>query len=162
MHTTRLGLEFATRQNSVDQLQASLSDLIDLRLTVKQAHWTVSGPRFQQLHELFDSFVGPLDAEIDTVAERIATLSGTPDGRSVSVGQNSQLEAYPLAIDEGQIHLERLADRFAAVGNRVRQGISAIDEAGDATSADVLTGTLRLLDKQLWFLEAHLTPAKAG
>lgn len=161
MHTTRLGLEFATRQKSVDLLQTSLSELIDLRLTVKQAHWTVTGARFVQLHELFDSFVAPLDEEIDTVAERIATLSGTPDGRSVSVGQNSELEAYPLALEDGEVHLVQLADRFAAVGNRVRTAVGAAEEAGDASTADLLTGTSRMLDKQLWLLEAHLIPVKA-
>jgi starvation-inducible DNA-binding protein len=38
----------------------------------------------------------------------------------------------------------------------VRAGIAATDEAGDADTADLLTGLSRALDKALWMLEAHL------
>ena len=38
----------------------------------------------------------------------------------------------------------------------VREGIDSTDEAGDADTADLLTGLSRMLDKQLWMLEAHL------
>lgn len=125
-------------------------------LAVKQAHWTVRGPHFQQLHELFDSFVTPLDTEIDELAERIATLGGTPDGRVEAVARAAGLAEYPLAATSGTDHLAALADRFAALGNTARNGIDTADSAGDADTADLLTATSRLLDQSLWFLEAHL------
>ena len=155
MHATRIGLSTEIRKEAVDLLQSALADLIDLRLSVKQAHWTVVGTRFQQLHELFDSFVAPLDDEIDTIAERIATLGGTPDGRSVSVGQNSRLDTFPLGLIDGDVQIENLASRFALVGDAVRKSIDKVDAIGEADAADILTGVSRFLDKSLWFLEAH-------
>ncbi|WP_420012049.1 DNA starvation/stationary phase protection protein Dps [Tateyamaria sp.] len=153
MRQTRLGLSENTRAVSAELLQNNLAEALNLRLAIKQAHWTVRGPHFQQLHELFDSFVAPLDAEIDEIAERLATLGGTPDGRAeTAAGSNP----YPLDATSGKSHLSALADRFAALGNTVRDAIDATDAAGDADTAHLLTGTSRFLDQSLWFLEAHL------
>ncbi len=161
MRTTRLGLPDNARRASSELLQGILFDALDLRLNVKHAHWTVRGERFQQLHTLFDSFVAPLDAEIDTIAERIAAPGGTPDGRVGQVSQGSQLICYPEAAQSGAAHLEALADRFAALGDRVRGAIDEAAEIGDADTSDVFTATSRFLDQSLWFLEAHLDPAHA-
>lgn len=159
MRQTRLGLSKDARTASIKTLQSALTDTLNLRLAVKQAHWTVRGPHFQQLHELFDSFVEPLDTEIDEMAERIATLGGVPDGRAETVAGAATLQAYPLDAEKGDVHLSALADRFAAVGNLLREGIDTTDEAGDADTADLLTATSRFLDQSLWFLEAHLDGA---
>jgi starvation-inducible DNA-binding protein len=156
MRQTRLGLSENARKTSISILQTGLSDALSLRLAVKQAHWTVRGPHFQQLHELFDSFVEPLDSEIDEIAERIATLGGTPDGRVEAVAKTASLAEYPVAATSGTDHLTALADRFAALGNTARDGIDVADSAGDADTADLLTATSRFLDQSLWFLEAHL------
>lgn len=155
MRKSRLGLEDNARTAAVELLQSVMFDTLDLRLAVKQAHWNVTGPRFQQLHLLFDTFVAPLDAEIDTMAERIATLGGKPDGRSGAIASGTDLDAYPDATG-GNAHIAALADRFAAVGDKTRKGIDEADEIGDADTADILTATSRFLDQSLWFLEAHL------
>jgi len=42
------------------------------------------------------------------------------------------------------------------VGAAVRTAIAFADEQGDAATADVMTEIARGLDKQLWYLEAHL------
>ena len=49
-----------------------------------------------------------------------------------------------------------LADRYAALAKTTREAIDTADKAEDADTADLFTGISRELDKQLWFLEAHL------
>ena len=52
--------------------------------------------------------------------------------------------------------LAALIDRYSAFANAVRENIDDTDEAGDAGTADLLTEVSRGIDKQLWFLEAHV------
>jgi starvation-inducible DNA-binding protein len=49
-----------------------------------------------------------------------------------------------------------LADRLSAFGKLARAAIDAADEAGDKDTADLFTGVSRQMDKDLWFIEAHL------
>lgn len=52
--------------------------------------------------------------------------------------------------------LKALVERYAAVGNGVRESIDTSDKAGDAATADMFTDIQRDLDQWLWFMEAHL------
>lgn len=58
LNTTRIDLAADTRRKVVALLQQQLADTFDLFSQIKQAHWTVSGPQFIALHELFDKFAG--------------------------------------------------------------------------------------------------------
>lgn len=156
MRPTRIALADNARKTSIDLLQQVLADALDLRLATKQAHWIVRGSHFQQLHELFDNFVGPLDDEIDGVAERLATLGGVPDGRVQTVARTTGLPAYVIDYEIGPDHVAGLADRFAMLSNSVRTAIDETATAGDAVTSDLLTGMSRMLDQNVWFLESHL------
>ena len=156
MPKTRNDLPDNTRKAMIALLNARLVDTIDLRLAVKQAHWNVKGPNFIALHELFDQIQARVDTFADDIAERSVSLAGVVAGTSQAVSKGSQLEPYPAdAIDE-KTHLQALADRLAAYGKLARAAIDAADEAGDKNTADLFTGVSRQIDKDLWFIEAHL------
>ena len=156
MPKTRNDLPDNTRKAMIALLNARLIDAIDLRLAVKQAHWNVKGPNFIALHELFDQIQARVDTFADDIAERSVSLAGVVAGTSQAVSKGSQLEPYPAdAIDE-KTHLQALADRLAAYGKLARAAIDAADEAGDKNTADLFTGVSRQIDKDLWFIEAHL------
>jgi starvation-inducible DNA-binding protein len=156
MPKTRNDLPDNTRKAMIALLNARLVDTIDLRLAVKQAHWNVKGPNFIALHELFDQIQGRVDTFADDIAERSVALAGVVAGTSQAVAKATQLEAYPTnAVDE-KAHLEALADRLSAYGKLAREAINAADEAGDKDTADLFTGVSRQIDKDLWFIEAHL------
>ncbi len=157
MYKTRHGLAADTREQIASLLQHSLNSALDLRLATKQAHWAVRDRNFIALHELFDGFVAPLDEEIDQIAERIAALGAVPNGVVQAVAAASALSPYPADAVAGSEHLTALADRFAELGNTVREQIDQTADLGDADTSDLLTGFSRMLDQSLWFLEAHLT-----
>src|SRR3990170_8525546 len=90
------------RDPIVDDLQASLAELIDLSLIGKQAHWNVVGPNFRSIHLQLDEIVDTARLSSDRVAERIATLGSVAEGRSGPVAANSKLPAFP----DGQVQVE--------------------------------------------------------
>lgn len=156
LHATHNDLGANVREVSVGALNATLVDTIDLTNSVRMAHWTVRGTHFAGLHKLFETFYGDLAAVTDDVAERIVQLGGTPDGSTQLVGEKTRLTPYPTELREGMDHVKALTTRYAALAKAVREGIEATDEAGDADTADLLTGLSRQIDKALWMLEAHL------
>ena len=156
MPNTRNDLPDNTRKAMIALLNARLADTIDLRLSVKQAHWNVKGPTFIALHELFDQIQGRVDSFADDIAERAVQLGGFAAGASATVAKTSQLDAYPTEVTDEKQHLKLLADRIGAYGKLARQGIDAAEESGDKDTADLFTGVSRSIDKDLWFIEAHL------
>ncbi|MCQ4160586.1 DNA starvation/stationary phase protection protein Dps [Roseomonas sp. GC11] len=156
LRATRNDLGENAKKVSVSVLNATLADTIDLTNCVRMAHWTLRGPNFIGLHTMLEGFYNELFATADDVAERLVQLGGTPDGTSQIVAEKSRLPAYPQATTAALAHVKELADRFASLAKSVREGIDSTDEAGDADTADLLTGLSRDLDKKVWMLEAHL------
>ena len=86
----------------------------------------------------------------------IYSPGGAPAGTSQAVSGGTKLAAYPADIFDAKAHLTALAERFAAYGKLAREAINVADEAGDKDTADLFTGVSRQIDKDLWFIEAHL------
>ena len=160
MHLTRIDLPEPKRATVTRILNERLAELIDLKLQIKQAHWNVKGPNFISLHKLFDEFAGTVEEQIDETAERITALGGTAEGTLAAVASRTSLPAYSVTLTSGRGHIDALASAMAAVGKVTRLAIDETAGLGDADSADLLTGISRELDKQLWFLEAHLQSAE--
>ncbi|WP_428390555.1 DNA starvation/stationary phase protection protein Dps [Lichenicoccus sp.] len=156
LHPTRNTINSNARTVAIALLSARLLDGIDLALITKQAHWNLKGPQFIGIHEMLDGFRSQQDDWNDKTAERITALAGTAIGTSQGIAKGSQLEPYPTDIYRIADHLAALIDRYAVVANAVRQSIDEADEAGDPDTADLFTEISRGLDKQLWFLEAHV------
>jgi starvation-inducible DNA-binding protein len=154
VNDTRINLPANTRQAVCDTLNQVLANLFDLHSQTKQAHWTVRGPNFWQLHKLFDEAASAIEGFVDEVAERIATLGGLPRGTVRMAAQGSQLPDFPEKFEDIG-HVVTLAERFAVAANHVREQIDNTDKQGDKDTSDLLTEISRELDKQLWFLEAH-------
>jgi starvation-inducible DNA-binding protein len=145
-----------TKAVSISTLNARLADAIDLALLTKQAHWNIKGPNFIALHEMIDGFRTELDEHVDTMAERVVQLGGTALGTTQAVAGSTTLAPYPTDIYLSKDHLAALIERYSKLASSGRAAIDVTAEAGDADTADLFTAFSRALDKQLWFLEAHV------
>jgi starvation-inducible DNA-binding protein len=157
MFDTKNDIPAATRKSSIELLNARLADAIDLGTQVKYAHWNVKGPSFIALHELFDKIAETVEDQIDTIAERVTALGGTARGTLTAVSRATSLKPYPEGISDGTAHVEALSAVVADFGRKVRAAIEESAKLGDADTSDLFTGVSRETDKNLWFLEAHLT-----
>lgn len=149
------GLEGNARKVAVEVLNGCLADEIALGLALKQAHWTMRGPNFIAVHELVDQINARVQEQVDVIAERVQILDGTAMGTLEAVSKATEVEAYPTDVVKIADHVAALGSRMRAVGAKLRAGIDAVDEAGDADSADILTAASRQIDKDLWFLVSH-------
>ena len=148
------------RAVSIEALNQTLADLSDLYSQTKQAHWNVRGPYFFTLHKLFDEVASAVEEPIDDVAERIVQLGGEARGTVRMAAKNSEIPEFEVsgkaAAADPLAFAKALAANYAVCAKSVRARVDATAAAGDADTADLLTGASRALDKSLWFIEAHM------
>ena len=156
MYKSNVGVPEANRQAIVALLNARLADAIDLFTQVKWAHWNLKGMHFIALHELFDSVAEHIEGHTDTIAERIVTLGGVANGTAREVAAKSGLKEADLTAADGESQLKWLVHNVAHHANALRQAVNESDDLDDKITADLFTSETRELDKDLWFLEAHL------
>ena len=156
MHQTKNTLPQNERDHVVKLLSARLADAIDLFNQTKHAHWNVKGPGFIALHELFDQIAGHVEDYADSLAERAVQLGGVAEGTSQAVTERTTLTPYSLTITAGRDHVDALSSVMAEFGGKVRAAIDTADGHGDKGTADLFTEISRQVDKDVWFLEAHL------
>jgi starvation-inducible DNA-binding protein len=155
-YSSSVGVPDHKRQAITALLGARLADSSDLRSQVKWAHWNVKGLHFIQLHELFDSVAAHLDDQTDSIAERITTLGGVANGTVRETAARSGLKEADLTASDGPSMLKFLVHNVAHHANALSTAVQESDDLGDAITADLFTQLARELDKDLWFLEAHI------
>lgn len=160
MFTTLINIPASERTQLADLLNQQLADLCDLGSQTKQAHWNVRGRHFYQHHKLFEELSTVVETHIDELAERITTLGGYARGGVRDAARASRLEDFPADQRDDQGYVDVMSARFAACANEVRMAVIAAEELDDATTADLLTGISRALDKSVWMLEAHMRPMR--
>ena len=156
MHKTHNDLSVKVRETVCGGLNSLLADAADLSMQAKQAHWALRGPNFIALHKLFDAVYEHAGEWADTIAERVAALGGQPKGTLQEAAKNTRLDAYPVDLVPDREHVARFAMSLGKFGSGLRAAIDEFAGLGDAGSADLVTEMSREVDKDLWFVEAHL------
>ena len=156
VYRSQLDLKADIRRQMIELLNQQLADTFDLQSQTKQAHWNVKGPQFWQLHELFDKLAEGLEDDVDLIAERVTAVGGEAMGTVRMAAKGSRLPEYPTGRMGSMEHVSALAERFGNYAATTRAGIDTAAQAGDQSTADLLTEVSRQIDKYLWFLEAHL------
>ncbi len=121
----------------------------------KQAHWHVRGANFQAVHELLDVVVDHVQEYADTAAERVVALGLPIDARIATVAAKTSTPA----LKEGFQHSDAtIAQVIASIDATLKSVRTAIDELEplDAASQDVVIEIARGLEKDRWFLFAHI------
>ncbi|WP_080873714.1 DNA starvation/stationary phase protection protein Dps [Oceanobacillus timonensis] len=156
MSTFRKAHSEKSREHMIDLLNQQVTDLTDLFIQTKLAHWNVRGPQFIAYHEFFDDLADELPELIDTVAEQAGSLGGSAGKPVQFIASETRLPAWELQNTKDILVLEKLTEHWAIVANNMREAVEVSAEE-DPDTSDLFTEVSRKLDKNLWFLESHLT-----
>ena len=142
-------------------LQQRLVSLLDLGLTLKHIHWNVVGPNFIGVHEMLDPHYAGVQAMIDELAERIATLGGVPSGLPGRLVGDRTWTDYQLDRADSLSHLGALDLVYDGV---IRDHRVAMETASklDHVSESLLTDQTGILEKYQWFVRSHLADWAGG
>jgi starvation-inducible DNA-binding protein len=138
---------------SSDALCRVLADTYVLYLKTHNYHWNVEGPKFRNLHKMFEEQYNDLWQSLDDIAERIRALGYYAPGTYAklralaTVGENEE-----IPNEDGMLR-ELIADN-EATANTIRAALKVAQDAGDEPSAGLLTDRLATLEKQLWMMRS--------
>ncbi len=152
------GMDQTTADSALAILDKRMVSLIDLALTLKHVHWNVVGPNFIGVHEMLDPQVDAVREMTDTIAERIATLGGTPIGTAQSIADRRTWDDYSLGKALVIEHLAALDVAYNGINSDHRKAIGKMGDL-DPVSEDMLIDQLTDLEQFQWFIRAHLESA---
>ena len=130
-------------------------DLQALAIDGKQAHWHVRGANFIGVHELLDVVVAHAQEYADTAAERVVALGLPIDARIATVAAKTSTPALVEGFQQSDQIVAQVIAQIDAVLKNVRIAIDELD-ALDQASQDVAIEIARGLEKDRWFLFAHI------
>ena len=152
-----IGLDEATRKESVTMLNQLLADTITLRDMYKKHHWQVVGPTFYQLHLLYDKHYEEQATMVDTIAERIQILGGVAVAMAHDVAELTSLPRIPRDREEAPIQVSRLLSAHQTILKNCHDYAKKADESGDDGTNDLIVSDLmRTNEMQVWFVSEHV------
>jgi len=126
-----------------------------LAVNGKQAHWNVRGANFIAIHELLDSVVDHAQDWADEAAERVVALGLPVDARLATVAGKVAPTSVPAGFTPwDEMVRDIIADMDLVIAD-VQAAIDGLDEV-DLTSQDVVISIKEGIEKDRWFLFAHL------
>ena len=133
------GLSLEEGHKLASALQDRLHALNDLQLTLKHAHWNVVGRDFIGVHEMLDPQIDAVRRDVDTTAERMATMGVSPHGTPGAIVKERSWDDYSLGRASCEEHLAALDIVYAGVIADHREAIEVAGEI-DPITEDMLIG----------------------
>ena len=141
-----------SKQALVEGLNGLLADYLALYLKTKNFHWHVAGPRFRDLHLMFDDQARQMLAVVDVVGERVRKNGAATLTSIGSVAKHTQVadqDDTGLSADKMVEELRR--DNAALVG-RLRAVKELAGEANDNATDGLIDDWTDQAEERVWFL----------
>lgn len=140
----------------VTELNGLLADHFALFIKTKNFHWHVKGPRFRDLHLLFDEQALEVRDQIDLIAERVRKLDAETLTSLGSVAQATQIKEQPSATLSAEDMIAELRDDNVGMVARLKAIKHLADTVGDNATGGLVDGWTDMAEQRIWFLRSLL------
>jgi starvation-inducible DNA-binding protein len=137
------------------ELSKVLADTYNLYLKTHNFHWNVTGPRFVELHLLFERQYNEIWLALDEIAERIRALGEAAPGTHREFAALSSIPE-PKGVPSAKAMVTQLLEGHAAAAATARRAFAVAEEAGDQVTMDLLTRRIDAHEKTSWMLRSTL------
>ncbi len=151
-----IGIDAKTRKKVAGALEQVLTDTYALYTKTHGYHWNVEGPRFGQLHLLFETQYNELHDAADLLAERIRALGRFAPGSYASFSRLASIKEDNDEVPAAMTMVANLVMGHEALGRTVRSAFKVAEAGGDQATMDMLIGRMEASDKAAWMLRSHL------
>ncbi|MEM6475638.1 MAG: DNA starvation/stationary phase protection protein [Pseudomonadota bacterium] len=140
----------------VAEINGLLADHFALYVKSKNFHWHVKGPRFRDLHLLFDEQAAAIQREIDAIGERARKLGGDTITSLGMISQHTQVKDQDSATLSAEDMIVELRDDNAALVTRLKAMKETAETAGDNATDGLLDDWTDAAEERVWFLNSLL------
>ena len=144
------------RKALIEELNAVVADHFALYLKTKNFHWHVAGPRFHDLHLMFDDQATAIFALIDVMAERVRKLDGDTVTSIGDITRRSAVKDEDNAALSAEKMVAQLRDDNAALVGRFKAIKALAGEAGDNATEGLVDDWTDQAERRVWFLAQTL------
>ncbi|WP_286233883.1 Dps family protein [Thalassotalea sediminis] len=148
-----IGITHQSRQQVANQLNALLADTYTLYLQSHNFHWNVTGPKFRELHLMFEEHYVELAEAVDEIAERIRTLGFPAPGTYKAFASLTNV-TEPQDTPDAEGMLTTLLTNHETLVKTCRHALREAQEVDDESSIALISDRMRVHEKTAWMLRA--------
>lgn len=153
MTDINIGIKARDRDQIANGLSYLLADSYTLYLQTHNFHWNVTGPQFRELHMMFEEHYTELATAVDEIAERIRTLGVRAPGTYTEFVELSTIKEV-IGVPHASDMVSILTRGHEQVVITCRDVLRIAQEAGDESSAALISDRMRLHEKTAWMLRS--------
>ena len=136
----------------VSALNGALADTVALYFKTKNFHWHVAGPRFRDLHVLFDEQAAQLIGMVDDLGERVRKNDEFTLTSIGSVQKQTRIEDQDDVTLTADAMVVELRDDNKKLHQRLGEVKDAAEEAGDNATSGIVDDRIDQCEERIWFL----------
>ena len=155
MSNIDIGINQQDRITIAEGLKRLLADSYTLYLQTHNFHWNVTGPRFRDLHLMFEEHYTELAVAVDDIAERIRTLDVPAPGTYKAFAELSSIKETE-GVPAAEAMVEILTRSHEQVVKTCREVLAPAQQAGDESTVALVSDRMRVHEKTAWMLRSAL------
>jgi starvation-inducible DNA-binding protein len=128
-----------------------LAQTYKLMIETQILHWNVKGPLFLAAHNLSEEHYKDMFAAVDVIAERNRALGQTSPAKTGPFPPPARFSADQVLSEAA---IGALVEGHEELVKLLREAASALDEGGDAATADFFIDRLAFHEKAVWMWRA--------
>ena len=136
----------------ISALNGALADTTALYFKTKNFHWHVAGPRFRDLHVLFDEQAAQLVGTVDDLGERVRKNDEYTLTSIGSVAKATRIKDQDDVSLTADAMVKELRDDNKTLHGRLLEVKEAAEEAGDNATSGVVDDWIDECEERVWFL----------
>ena len=140
----------------IDALNATLADHFALYIKTKSFHWHLKGPRFRDLHLLFDEQAAAIFAVTDAMAERARKQEATTLTSIGAIAGQSRIKDQDSPDLDADAMVAELRDDNSSLVESLKDLKEKADAAGDNATSALVDEWQDQAERRVWFLKQAL------
>lgn len=150
-----MGLSPNEREAMAEAVTRLLADTYALYFKTHAYHWNVTGPRFHDLHAMFEKQYTEMWTAVDDIAERVRAL-----GVLAPISYDAMAKPASIGFDDktpdANAMLANLVDGHEQVVRTARAIVALAGQHGDEATADIVAPRITAHEKFAWMLRSAI------